>query len=107
MFIEPWTEPDAWLSRPADMIAAEDGERKVCRVMSSRREGDRSFLDAHYLFVHGAEGRYATERHELRLVNRQEWLGFFLSTGLEVEYLPEGLMSRGLYIARPLKDDCR
>jgi SAM-dependent methyltransferase len=103
MFIEPWIEPDAWISRPPDMIAAEDGERKVCRVMSSRREGDRSFLDAYYLLVNGAEVRYAAERHELRLVGRQQWLAFFRNAGLEVEYLPEGLTSRGLYVARQLK----
>jgi hypothetical protein len=83
------------------MVAAEDGERKVCRRMSSRREGDRSFLDAYYLLVNGAEVRYATERHELRLVSRQKWLAFFQSTGLEVEYLPEGLMSRGLISRDP------
>ncbi len=99
IFIEPWIESGAWLSRPADLVAAEDGERKVCRVMSSKRDGDRSFLDAHYLFVNGADVRYATERHELRLLNREQWSNFFRNAGLRVEYLEEGLMSRGLYVA--------
>jgi len=99
-FIEPWIEPDAWLSGPAHMIAAEDGERKVCRVIRNQRDGDRSFLDAHYLFVNGTEVEYATERHELRLLSQQQWFGFFRNAGLPVEYLPEGLMSRGLYVAR-------
>jgi hypothetical protein len=100
MFIEPWIEPDAWLSGPAHMIAAEDGERKVCRVIRNQRDGDRSFLDAHYLLVDGTEVKYATERHELRLLSQQQWFGFFRNAGLAVEYLPEGLMSRGLYVAR-------
>jgi SAM-dependent methyltransferase len=101
MFIEPWIEPNAWLSgEPAQLIAAEDGERKVCRIMSSERAGDRSFLDAYYLFVNGADVRYATERHELRLLDREQWCNFFRNAGLQVEYLAEGLMSRGLYVAR-------
>jgi len=66
MFVEPWIEPDAWLNLPADMVAAEHEEQKVCRVMSSRRDGDRSFLDAYYLFANGTDVRYATERHELK-----------------------------------------
>ena len=101
MFIEPWIEPDAWRRRAADMVAAEHGERKVCRVIRSKRDGDRSFLDAHYLFVNGTEVEYATERHELRLVSQQQWFDFFRNAGRQVEYLPEGLMSRGLYVARP------
>jgi hypothetical protein len=100
IFIEPWIESDAWLSRPADMISAEDGERKVCRVIRNQRDGDRSFLDAHYLLVNGTEVEYATERHELRLLSQQQWFGFFRNAGLPIEYLPEGLMSRGLYVAR-------
>ena len=73
VIIEPWFEPDAWISGwPAQMVAAEDGERKVCRVMSSNRDGDRSFLDAHYLFVNGTDVKYATERHELRLLSREQ-----------------------------------
>jgi SAM-dependent methyltransferase len=100
IFIEPWIEPDAWSDRPPDMVAAEEADRMVCRVMNSRREDDRSFLDAFYLLVNRAEITYVTERHQLRLLSRQQWSDFFRSAGLLVEYLPEGLMSRGLYVAR-------
>jgi SAM-dependent methyltransferase len=100
ILIEPWFEPNAWVDGPAQLVAAEEGQRKVCRVMSSRRDGDRSFLEAHYLFVNGANVRYATERHELRLLSRERWFDLFRSADLEVEYLSEGLTSRGLYIAR-------
>lgn len=82
------------------LVAAEEGQRKACRVMSSRRDGDRSFLEAHYLFVNGANVRYATERHELRLLSRERWFDLFRSADLQVEYLSEGLTSHGLYIAR-------
>jgi SAM-dependent methyltransferase len=99
MFIEPWIEPEAWISGPAAMIAVEDGERKVCRVMRSKRDGDRSFLDGYYLFVNGTEVRYATERHELRLLSRKQWFDFFRDAGLQAEYLTDGLTSRGLYVA--------
>lgn len=99
MFIEPWLEPEAWVSSPAAMIAVEDGERKVCRVMSSKRDGEQSFLDAYYLFVNGTDVRYATERHELWLVSRKQWFDFFRDAGLQAEYLTDGLTPRGLYVA--------
>jgi hypothetical protein len=99
LFVEPWIEPDAWLNLPADMVAAEQGERKVCRVMSNRRDGDRSFLDAYYLFANGTDVRYATEQHELRLLSRRQWFEFFQDAGLQAEYLTDGLTSRGLYVA--------
>jgi SAM-dependent methyltransferase len=101
LFIEPWIEPEAWVSGPAAMIAVEDGERKVCRVMRSKRDGERSFLDAYHLFVNGTDVRYATERHELRLLSREQWFDFFRDAGLRAEYLTDGLTSRGLYVARP------
>jgi hypothetical protein len=82
------------------MIAVEDGERKVCRVMSSKRDDERSFLDAYYLFVNGTDVRYATERHELRLLGRKQWFDFIRDAGLRAEYLTDGLSSRGLYVAR-------
>jgi hypothetical protein len=81
------------------MIAVKDGERKVCRVMSSKRDGEQSFLDAYYLFVNGTDVRYATERHELWLLSRKQWFDFFRDAGLQAEYLTDGLTSRGLYVA--------
>ena len=41
IFIEPWFEPDAWRTGFTSLRAAEDSDRKVCRMMTIDREGDR------------------------------------------------------------------
>ena len=43
---------------------------------------------------------YLLQRHELRLLSREQWFDLFRSADLEVEYLSEGLTARGLYVAR-------
>jgi ubiquinone/menaquinone biosynthesis C-methylase UbiE len=100
IFVEPFFEPDVWRTGFTSMTAAEDGDRKVCRIMTSSREGDRSILIGHYLFAEGAKVRHAVERHELRLTSRAEWQEFFRVAGLQAEYLAEDFSSRGLYVAK-------
>jgi hypothetical protein len=101
IFIEPWFERAAWCIGRADIRVAEDDERKVCRVMTSDREGDLSILIGHYLLAEGIDVRYAVERHELLLLDRDQWQDFFREAGLSAEFLPDAFSSRGLYVARP------
>jgi SAM-dependent methyltransferase len=101
IFIEPWIEPDAWRTGEAHVRVGEDDHRKVCRVMTSDREGDLSILIGHYLLAEGTNVRYAVERHELLLLDRDQWQDLFREAELTAEYLPEAFGSRGLYVVRP------
>jgi SAM-dependent methyltransferase len=100
IFIEPFIEPDAWRTGEANVVFGEDDRRKVCRMMTSDREGDKAVLIGHHLFANGINVRYAVERHELLLLERDQWQDFFRQAGLSVEYLPDAFSPRGLYVAR-------
>jgi hypothetical protein len=100
MFIEPWFEPNAWRTGRVDIRVGEDDQRRVCRVMTSDREGDVAILTGYYLLAEGMDVRYAVERHELLLLERDQLHDFFRKAGLTAEYLPEAFSSRGLYVAR-------
>jgi SAM-dependent methyltransferase len=100
IFIEPWFERDVWRTGEAHVRVGEDDRRKVCRLMTSDREGDLAILIGHYLFAEGTNVRYAVERHELLLLDRDQWQDFFRDAELTAEYLPEAFGSRGLYVMR-------
>jgi SAM-dependent methyltransferase len=100
IFIEPWFERDAWRTGEAHIRVGEDDHRKVCRLMTSDREGDLAILVGHHLFAEGVNVRYAVERHELLLLDRDQLQGFFRDAELTAEYLPEAFSSRGLYVVR-------
>ena len=104
IFIEPFFERNAWGTGEAHIISGEDDHRKVCRLMTTDREGDVSILVGHYLIAEGIDVRYAVERHELLLLDRDQWQDFFRDAGLSAEYLPEAFSSRGLYVARSFAD---
>jgi SAM-dependent methyltransferase len=101
VFIEPFFERKEWRTGGAHITSGEDDHRKVCRLMTSDREGDVSILIGHYLIAEGIDVRYAVERHELLLLDRDHWQDFFRDAGLSAEYLPDAFSSRGLYVARP------
>jgi hypothetical protein len=48
----------------------------------------------------GKDVNYAVERHELLLLDRNQWQDFFQEAGLTSEYLPDAFSSRGLYVVR-------
>lgn len=100
LFIEPFIEPDTWGPGRADIVVAEDNHRKVCRLMTTRREGDRAILVGHHLLSEGTDVKYAVERHELLLLGRDQWQQLFQEAGLTAEYLPDAFSSRGLYLVR-------
>ena len=70
--------------------------------MTSDRKGDVAILIGHHLVAEGIDVTYAVERHELLLLDRDQWLDFFRQAGLSAEYLPDAFSSRGLYLAHPL-----
>jgi len=101
LIVEPWLTPDLWKPGAGFIHTGEIGADKVCRMSHSSQEGNLSILSLHYL--RGTPGgiEHYSERHELGLFRRDEMTRAFESANLDVRYDAEGLMGRGLYIARP------
>jgi SAM-dependent methyltransferase len=100
LIVEPWFTPDKWRPGSVFVNAAEIGVDKVCRMSLSGREGVISILLLHYLRGTANGIEHYSERIELGLFTRDEMTWAFESAGLEPRYEPEGLMGRGLYVAK-------
>jgi SAM-dependent methyltransferase len=102
LIIEPWIPPDRY---KAGTLSINTGETKVglvCRLALSRRHDNLSIMSLHYLYGTRQGIRYYTEQLELGLFTQEEMLRAFEQAGMRVDYDPEGLIGRGLYIATPV-----
>lgn len=97
--VEAWMTPDAFTPGRVFLLTAETEDMKVSRMNSSEVVGSISILDFHYL-VGTPEGvRHLQEIHELGLFTEEEMREGFRGAGLEImEYDPEGMTGRGLYV---------
>lgn len=98
LVVEPWLAPEDWQDRHIGSVFVEEPELRIARMNVPEREGDVSIVEFQYLVgtLDGIE-RFS-ERHELGLFTREQYLDAFRSAGLEVEHDPEGPMGRGLYV---------
>lgn len=102
--IEPWLTPDSWHAGKVDMKTAESEDVKICRMSYSDRQGNISKLRFEYL-IGNAEGiTREVEDHELGLFTVEEMNRCFYETGFRVDYDPDGIIGRGLYLARHGKE---
>jgi SAM-dependent methyltransferase len=98
LMVEPWLSPEDWQDRHIGSVFVEEPELRIARMNVPERDGDVSIVEFQYLVgtLDGIE-RFS-ERHELGLFTREQYLDAFRSAGLEVEHDPEGPMGRGLYV---------
>lgn len=99
LVVEGWITPEAWDPLGAGVHQAEHEGRKVVRMISSRREGDLSILDAHYL-VEDTDGsiEHLVEEHRLGMYTEEQYVGAFEAAGLHTRVDHEALMGRGVYV---------
>ncbi|MGH7865393.1 MAG: class I SAM-dependent methyltransferase [Candidatus Binataceae bacterium] len=100
LIVEPWFAPDKWNPGSSFIHAGEIGGDKVCRMSLSGRVGNLSVLSFHYLRATPDGIEHYRERLELGLFTRDEMSHAFESATMDARYDEEGLMGRGLYIAR-------
>ena len=100
MLIEPWFTPENWFPGYLDVIQAENEEMKVSRMSFSESAGKLSVLHFEYLVGTDKGITRFSEKHELGLFRVEEMLNAFQEVNLAVEYDPQGLTGRGLYLAR-------
>ncbi len=75
--------------------------QKISRVSRSEVRDRISWIEFHYLVGESSEIRHSKEVHELGLFTEAEMMEALREAGFhEVEFDPDGLTGRGLYIAR-------
>ncbi|MFT5684281.1 MAG: SAM-dependent methyltransferase [Myxococcota bacterium] len=103
--IEPWVEPDEFVSGRAWMQTYVSANFKLARLVVPRREGKRCVLDFHYQLAragHRVEQLRATE--SLWLHTTAELIAQLEAVGFEVRLTNQGFMpSRHLLICRRLR----
>jgi hypothetical protein len=100
LLIEPWFTPEQWRPSKPSILAGEIGGDKVYRLSRSVKEGQLSVLQHSYLKMTPDGIEHHNESIGLGLFTRDEMTWAFEFAGLDVQYDPEGLMGRGLYIGR-------
>jgi ubiquinone/menaquinone biosynthesis C-methylase UbiE len=98
LVVEPWFTPDQWEVGRVGALFVDKPDLKICRMSLGEVEESLSILIFHYMVGTPQGVEYFTERHELGLFIREEYLEAFRKAGLETIYDPEGVDGRGLYI---------
>jgi len=98
LLVEPWFTPATWHPGSVHAVYVNDPELKIARINTSQVDGRLSWMDLHYLVGTPQGVEHFIERHELGLFEVDEMLAAFTAAGLQVEYDPQGLSGRGLYI---------
>ena len=99
LLVEPWLHPDGYETGHVGFLSVEEPDLKIARMNSSKREGDVSIMDFHYL-VGTPEGiMHFTEDHRLGLFSDERYREALTKVGLEL-LEDADLMGRGLYVAR-------
>ena len=82
------------------MTTYDGDDVKIARLNTSEIQGDLSIMDMHYLIAERDKSvRHYVDRHELGLFEVDETLKIMEESGLESQFITEGLMpGRGLYM---------
>jgi ubiquinone/menaquinone biosynthesis C-methylase UbiE len=102
ILVEPWFEPEVYLPDTAHMTTVDKEDVKICRSCVSRKTGNLSSMNMHYLITSSKGVEYFEELHELGLFTPKEMISAFELAGCQVDYQPLGLTGRGLYIAQSI-----
>ncbi len=100
LLIEPWFTEDVYSVGAPFMDTYEDDDVKIARLNVSRKEGNVSVMDMHYLIAERDVGvKHYVGRHELGLFETDRTLELMSEAGFQASYTTEGTpSSRGLYI---------
>lgn len=98
LIVEPWILPENWRDGTVHALHVDEPDLKISRMSVSRREGDLSVIEFHYLMATRAGVEHFTERHELALFDHREYVDALAAAGLEVFHDPAGLPGRGRFI---------
>ncbi len=98
VIVEPWIRPADWKDGSVHALFVDDPDLKVARMSVSRRDGNVSILNFHFMVASSDGIRTFTEPHRLTLFTDDDYRNAFRKAGLYVEYEEPGLNGRGLYV---------
>ncbi|HET7128505.1 MAG TPA: class I SAM-dependent methyltransferase [Gaiellaceae bacterium] len=97
--VEPWLTPDAWILDRPHLLTYEAPELVLARATVSGLRDERiSTTEMHYVVATPAGVEHFVEHHDPYLFTPNEMRTAFEAAGLRVDYDPEGLIGRGLWI---------
>ncbi len=100
LVLEPWFEPGVMQDGFVVVNTAKTENMAVCRMSRTSIRGDVSRLEFEYLVGRAKGIERLSEVHELGLFTRALMEEAMREQGLDVAYDPEGLIGRGLYVAK-------
>ena len=101
LIIEPWFTKSTYSRVGEPGLTTYDGKDvKIARVNTTKKEGNLSVMDMHYLIAEKNEDViHFVDKHELGLFEIDETLEIMERAHIQSEYLKDGLMKdRGLYV---------
>lgn len=104
VIVEPWLKREDFREGHVSIESDYNDDFAVSRMGVSSVEGNLSVLEMHHM-VGTKEGiDHFVETHKLAMYTAEDFSEAFGDAGLEIEYIPEGLQSkgrsRGLYIGK-------
>ncbi len=100
LIVEPWISPAEYKPGGVFSVFVDKPSLKIARMNVNAVRGNISVINFHYLVATPEGVQHFTEEHELGLYTREEYLTAFRVAGLQTVFEPEGLIGRGMYIAR-------
>jgi SAM-dependent methyltransferase len=100
LIIDGWIRPTSWRDPgTVQALAANVDTAAAARVIRSRRDGDRTTLELHFLVGSPADGvDYLTEVHHLTLFTDEHYRSTITRAGFDVEVLPSPHPDRDRYV---------
>ena len=101
LIIEPWLTKENFKSGLPHMVNYEDKNLSICRANISKKKGNISILDFHYLIAekNSKDVKYFFDRHEMGLFDINKTLNIMNKTDLKSKYLQTELMTgRGIFV---------
>jgi len=100
LIIEPWLTKQQFIDGHIHFDSFQDKRINLARMGTSRKKGDISILEMHYLLGEKGKGiKHFVDKHELGLFSVSRTLQIMKKAGLQAKYIKGGLIrQRGLYI---------
>ena len=101
--VEPWFAPEEWIDGHLHALFVDEPALKVARFNVSRRDGNVSVMNFHYMVASADGVRTFVETHRATLFTQADYLAAFAKAGLSATFEQPGLTGRGLYVGvKPL-----